>query len=131
MHLEDDPLESTKLRMILNELDFDLGIHSFENGRKAWEYLEANTNMQPRWIMIDLKMPVMNGFEFLEKLKAHLTFRKIPVIVLTTSDYDPDVLYSFENQVAGYFVKPYEWQDFKSMVAQIINYWNLSKMVLK
>lgn len=130
MYLEDDPIELMKFKMAFKEVQQDIAITSYKNGLEGWEHLIANSNNLPQIIVLDLRMPIMNGFEFLEKLKSNVTFRKIPVIVLTTSDNENDILYSFDHQVAGYFVKPFSTEDYNEIILKINQYWETSKIPL-
>lgn len=128
MYLEDDPVELMKFKMAFDKFENKIEIKSFQNGLDGWEYLVSNTNNLPRIVVLDLKMPIMNGFEFLKKLKNNLSFRKIPVVVLTTSNDQNDILYSYDHQVAGYFVKPFSTDQYNEIILKINQYWHISKI---
>ena len=70
----------------------------------------------------------MNGLEFLQVLKQDTILKKIPVIVLTTSKNEQDKLESFRLGVAGYMIKPVDYQQFVEVVRTINLYWTLSEM---
>ena len=127
LYLEDDSLELLKFKLALSQLEIALPVQSFGNGLLGLEFLEANINKLPKVIVLDLKMPVMSGIEFLERIKAHISLRRVPVIVLSSSDNDNDILYSFDHQVAGYFVKPFDTDEYHQIVKQIATYWQTSK----
>jgi hypothetical protein len=77
----------------------------------------------PGLILLDLRLPKIDGLEVLRQLKAHPVYRNIPVVVLTTSGEDRDVARSYELGAASYIVKPVEFQKFQEVVERIDLYW--------
>jgi CheY-like chemotaxis protein len=77
----------------------------------------------PIVILLDLKLPKVNGLEVLRQLKSHPTFHSIPVIALTTSAEDSDVKKAYELGVNSYIVKPVDFDRFIEVAAQIEVYW--------
>ena len=73
-------------------------------------------------------MPKMNGMEFLKIIKADDGLKKIPVIVLTTSNSEQDISKSFELGAAGYMVKSVDYKRFMEIINTIDSYWTLSKL---
>jgi CheY-like chemotaxis protein len=73
-------------------------------------------------------MPRMNGTEFLKIAKADESLKKIPVIVLTTSNSEQDIAKSFELGAAGYMVKSVDYKKFMEIIKTIDLYWTLSKL---
>jgi len=73
-------------------------------------------------------MPVMNGIEFLRVVKVDDDLKKIPVIVLTTSKEENDRVESFNLSVAGYIIKPVEFEKFVEAVRVLNLYWTLSEL---
>jgi DNA-binding NarL/FixJ family response regulator len=73
-------------------------------------------------------MPKMNGTEFLKIAKADETLKKIPVVVLTTSSEERDIVESFKLSVAGYIIKPVDYQKFVEAIRTIDLYWTLSEL---
>ena len=97
-------------------IDFLFGTGKFE-GR--------NTNNKPKVILLDLKMPKVNGIEVLKKIKSNDLTRKIPVVVLTSSKENPDVEKCYALGVNSYIVKPVEFENFSKAVVEIGLYWLL------
>jgi two-component system response regulator len=97
-------------------LDFIFGTGTFE-GRNV---LDA-----PKVILLDLKMPRVNGLEVLEKLKSDPRTKAIPVVILTSSSEDPDIKRSYELGANSYIVKPVEFDNFSKTVADLGLYWML------
>jgi CheY-like chemotaxis protein len=73
-------------------------------------------------------MPIMNGIEFLQAIKNDERYRRIPVVVLTTSEEQPDKLKSFNLGVAGYMSKPVDYRKFVEVIRAIDAYWTISEM---
>ena len=82
----------------------------------------------PCIILLDLNTPRMNGIEFLKIIKNDKKYKKIPVIVLTTSREERDKVDSFELGVAGYMVKPVDYLQFVEVIKTIHLYWTLSEL---
>ncbi|MEO8765729.1 MAG: response regulator [Ginsengibacter sp.] len=97
-------------------MDFLLGKGKF-NGR--------NTSLKPRLILLDLKMPKMDGMEVLEIVKSNIDTKTIPVVILTSSREDPDVKRCYELGANGYIVKPVEFDSFIKTVSELGMYWML------
>jgi CheY-like chemotaxis protein len=84
---------------------------------------------QPRLILLDLKMPRVNGLDVLRRLKADESARLIPVVVLTSSAEEQDVLESYKLGVNSYLVKPVAFADFTNVIGQTGLYWALMNRV--
>jgi two-component system response regulator len=97
-------------------IDFIFGIGQFE-GRGI-----ENT---PKVILLDLKMPKMNGMEVLQKIKSDPRTRSIPVVVLTSSAEDPDIKTCYDFGANSYIVKPVEFDNFSKTVTDLGFYWML------
>ena len=105
------------------------------NGQEALDYLlhqgrysDIREHPDPGIILLDLNMPVMNGIEFLKIAKNNHLLKKIPVIVLTTSKEESDRVESFNLCVAGYIIKPVEFEKFVDAVRVLNMYWTLSEL---
>ena len=98
------------------------------NGEEAIAYLQDDSNERPCVILLDLNMPKMNGTEFLKVVKADPMLRRIPVVVLTTSNEERDIVESFKLSVAGYIIKPVDYRKFVEAIQTIDLYWTLSEL---
>jgi CheY-like chemotaxis protein len=96
--------------------------------RHQGQYADPEKYPRPGIILLDLNMPVMNGIEFLKVIKVDESLRKIPVIVLTTSKEENDRVESFNLSVAGYIIKPVEFEKFVEAVRVLNLYWTLSEL---
>jgi len=74
-------------------------------------------------ILLDLNMPGMGGKEFLKQIKADEVLKQIPVVILTTSNAERDIMDSYKLQAAGYVHKPVSLDEFKQVMGEIEDYW--------
>lgn len=125
--VEDDDVDALTTKRALKEIKVsnDL-VHSLD-GEEAVAYLKDG-KPKPCVILLDLNMPKMNGFEFLRIIKADDNLKKIPVIVLTTSDTDQNILESYQLGVAGYITKPVDYRQFVETMKTVDMYWTLSRL---
>jgi two-component system response regulator len=86
-------------------------------------YTGRNTNNKPKVILLDLKMPKVNGIEVLAKIKSDSKTRDIPVVILTSSKEHPDVIKCYELGVNSYIVKPVEFSNFMKSISELGMYW--------
>lgn len=93
----------------------------FANG----EYSHRNPDDLPKLILLDLRMPKVDGLEVLQRIKAEENTRKIPVVVLTSSKEDRDIVESYELGVNSYVSKPVEFDQFIDAVSTLGFYWML------
>jgi CheY-like chemotaxis protein len=125
--VEDDDLDAKTVQRALKELHVANPLARVTNGEEALAWLRHPGNGTPGIILLDLRLPVMNGVEFLQAAKADEHLRSIPVVVLTTSRLDEDKLATFNLSVAGYMVKPVDYSQFVEVVRAINLYWTLSE----
>ncbi|MDX1449512.1 MAG: response regulator [Acidimicrobiia bacterium] len=104
-------------------------LHFVNDGEELIEYLRGtgryadNAPARPALILLDLNMPKMDGREALEVIKADPSLRTIPVVVLTTSAEERDIVTSYELGVAGYVSKPVSFLGLVDVMRGIGDYW--------
>ena len=125
--VEDDQVDILMVKRALRDLCVDNPLHLAEDGEAALNYLRSTQNRKPAFILLDLNMPRMGGLEFLEIVKNDLDLRRLPVIILTTSQEAQDHFKGLDLGAAGYMVKPLNYEDFTGMLQTIYQYWCLSK----
>jgi len=107
----------------------------FQDGEKALDYLFAtgeysgrDSCMQPRVILLDLRLPKIGGLEVLRRIKSNEMTKIIPVVVFTSSAKDQDREESYELGANSYIVKPNSHESFVKSVAEIVSYWALQNV---
>lgn len=86
-------------------------------------YTGRNIDYNPKVILLDLKMPKVNGIEVLQRIRKELHTKNIPVVVLTSSKEDPDIKTCYDLGVNSYVVKPVEFGEFQKAVTALGLYW--------
>jgi CheY-like chemotaxis protein len=110
-------------------------VHWVKDGEQALDYVFSRGTYAgrdpalPRLVMLDLKMPKVDGIEVLRALKANAATRAIPVVIMTSSNEEKDVVASYDLGVNSYIVKPVQFEAFLETVAKIGLYWVLSNRV--
>lgn len=94
-----------------------------QDGEEALQFLMNENDVMPRLILLDLKMPKVDGIEVLKALKSHPEKRLIPVVVLTSSREERDIVESYRLGVNAYIVKPVDFEKFVRAVADIGLFW--------
>jgi len=102
-------------------------VHWVEDGEAAMDYLrcqgEFTNALRPDLILLDLNLPGMDGREVLEEVKADPVLRRIPIVILTTSSDEEDVLRSYNLNANCYVTKPIDIQQFIHLVQLINEFW--------
>jgi two-component system response regulator len=88
-------------------------------------YSDRKTDQHPKVILLDLKMPKVNGVEVLKKIKSDERTKKIPVVILTSSKEDPDIEECYRLGANSYIVKPVGFESFIKSISDIGLYWML------
>jgi two-component system, response regulator len=122
-----DDEELTLLTLAENQIAHDIKV--VRDGAEALDYLFATgqyagqTTGLPHFILLDVKLPKVNGLEVLQRVKQDRRTSKIPVVMLTSSREDPDVNRSYELGVNSYVVKPIDFRQFKETIKLLGHYW--------
>ena len=126
--VEDDVVDMMSVKRALKDLNVTNNLYHVENGEEALEFLRNPENERPAIILLDINMPKMNGIEFLNVAKNEENIKRIPVIVLTTSRGEMDKVQTFNLGVAGYMIKPVDYQQFVEVMRAISVYWTISEI---
>jgi len=126
--VEDDPGDQKLIKRSMLEQRMTNKLYIVSTGEEALEYLKKSKegNSETPWpelILLDLNMPGMGGMEFLRQIKSNEDFNVIPVVILTTSDSEQDILESYKLQAAGYVRKPVLLDEFCNIAKDISEYW--------
>lgn len=125
--LEDDKIAQIGIKKILGAVDINIDLVIVENGQEGLDYFNQSAVQEIDLVLLDLNMPVLNGFEFLEGIRESNKLKDINVIVHTTSDNKEDIKKSRELGISGYFVKNVDYGIFKETLQCIVSYWHKSK----
>ncbi|HEY5748937.1 MAG TPA: response regulator [Chryseolinea sp.] len=123
--VEDNPDDAELTIRVLKKHNLANNLVHLHDGEEALKFLFENDMNIPKIILLDLKMPKVDGIEVLRKIKADDARKIIPVIVLTSSKEDRDIIESYKLGVNAYVVKPVEFDKFMEAVAQLGLFWLL------
>ena len=134
--VEDDPADAEMTLRALRRNNLANRVHWVKDGAEALEfmfrsggYAGRDRGQAPKLIMLDIKMPKVDGIEVLRQLKTNPETRTVPVVVMTSSNEEQDVLETYRLGVNSYIVKPVHFDSFVETVAKIGLYWVLTNRV--
>lgn len=125
--VEDDQVDVLTTRRALKEIHVTNPLVVCENGEEGLAWLRDNAEV-PCLVLLDLNMPVMNGIEFLEHIKRDARLRRIPTVVLTTSEEQEDKVRTFDLGIVGYMAKSVDYRRFVEVMRSIDLYWTMSEL---
>ena len=126
---EDDPNDVELTLTALEKHNLANKVAVVHDGEEALDYLyhrgkfKASVNGNPIFVLLDLKMPKLNGIEVLREMKSDKKLKTIPVIVLSSSREAPDLAECYKLGVNAYVVKPVDFQDFIEAVKELGVFW--------
>lgn len=126
--VEDDTIDAMTVRRAFRDLKLTNPLAHATNGEEALAYLRNQENDRPCVILLDLNMPRMNGVEFMRVVKVDPALKKIPIVVLTTSRDDRDIIESYKLSAAGYIIKPVDYKKFVEAIRTVDFYWTISEL---
>ena len=104
-----------------NKIHIDLAV--FDNGKDTLDHLEENKDDLPSIILLDINLPGMNGIEILKIIKAHPDLKTIPVVMLTSSKHDEDILKAYSNHANCFVQKPLDLKSFQNIIDRFEEFW--------
>ena len=125
---EDDADDRYLMKTALEEIGISGEVEYVENGEELINYLESigkekGDFVYPKFILLDLNMPKMDGREVLKKMKSHEEYRKIPVIVFSTTKNQMEIKRCYDLGANTYVVKPVSYNTLVSTIKEICSYW--------
>ncbi len=128
--IEDNPHDVEMIISAFKENHIHVPVRSLKDGAEALDYLFGSDGFArkgpgvfPKVILLDLKLPKVNGLEILKKIRSDEKTRHIPVVILTSSNEEKDRMESYRLGVNSYIVKPVDFESFSNCVAEIGIYW--------
>jgi len=125
--VEDNLIEIMKLKRTISLLDLDHILQEANNGEEALGILENTSNL-PDIVLLDLNMPKISGIEFLKIIKQNDDLKHIPIIILTTSSNQKDLLECYKTGMSGYVLKPLKYEDYVKKMETVLAYWSLNEL---
>jgi two-component system response regulator len=131
--VEDNIDDATLVIHALKKSNMANNLIHLQDGVEALDYIfgtgnyegKGIQNMNAKVILLDLKMPRINGLEVLEKVKSDPRTKSVPVVVLTSSNEDPDIKKCYDLGANSYIVKPVDFDNFSKCVSNLGLYWLL------
>ncbi len=130
LHVEDNPDHANLVVRCLREYQVANELQVVEDGEAALDYLlrrgdyqDPKKSPRPHLILLDLRLPKVDGLEVLRIIKETDELLRIPVVVLTSSDAEKDIAQSYEYHANSYLVKPVGFETFTEMMEQLGFYW--------
>lgn len=124
---EDDPDDRLLVHEAFEESHLLNVLETVEDGEQLMDYLNQKGDFagkpMPNLILLDLNMPRKNGMEALEEIKADERLRRIPIVVLTTSKTEEDIIRSYNLGVNSFVVKPVTFESLVELVKELGRYW--------
>lgn len=125
--VEDNPSDVYLTQVAFRRSRSDSQIHVVEDGIQAMAFLRRelpyDAAPRPDLVLLDLNLPRKDGFKVLQEMKSDPELRPIPVIVLTTSTAEADVLRCYESHANCYIAKPVDFDHFERVVREIESFW--------
>lgn len=128
--VEDNPSDEELTLHALRKKNLVNKIHVVRDGEEALDYIfcrgvyaDNTFEHQPKLILLDLKLPKVDGLEVLRQIKGDLRTKPIPVVVLTSSKEERDLIESYKLGVNSYIQKPVDFDDFRKTIEQVGLYW--------
>jgi DNA-binding response OmpR family regulator len=127
--VEDDPKDTELTMTALEEYNLSNEVVVATDGEEALDYLyyrgkfQRRSGENPAVMLLDLKLPKIDGLEVLQRVKADDTLKMIPVVVLTSSREERDMLSSYKLGVNAYVVKPVDFHEFVNAIKELGVFW--------
>jgi len=128
--VEDEPAHAELTKRAIRKAGNANRIHIVSDGEEAFDYLYNRGKYEdkvkypmPGLILLDIKLPGIDGIEVLKKIKEDPLLKRIPVIMLTTSEREEDIVRSYNHYANSYLTKPVGFKEFEEKIKQIDFYW--------
>jgi len=128
--VEDDPMDVHLALRALRQANLASHLQVIRDGAEALAFIfceglhaRRNINLTPKVVLLDLKLPKVDGLQVLQRIKSDPRTKTIPVVVLTSSREPSDVSHSYQLGVNSYIVKPVNFERFAAAVQELVTYW--------
>ena len=125
--VEDNPADARLVMEVFKDFKINNKLHHVKDGVEAMDYLHHNEKYEdtskPDLILLDLNLPRKDGREVLREIKEDKELKCIPVVILTTSSAEEDVLKTYCNHANCYIIKPVDFDQFIKVIQSIESFW--------
>lgn len=125
--VEDNPADIRLIREAIKKGKYQNELHVVMDGEAAMDFLlqrgEHQGAPKPGLVILDLNLPIMDGREVLAEIKSHPVLRRIPIVVLTTSGEDDDIIKSYDLHANSFITKPVDHKQFSDCINGIGAFW--------
>ena len=135
--VEDNPHDAELTIRALKKANLANQLIHLRDGAEALDFLygkglyaDRNIGNRPKVILLDIKMPKVDGIEVLRQLKLHEDTRTIPVVIMTSSKEEQDIITSYDLGVNSYVVKPVDFEGFAKAVSELGFYWLITNQAI-
>jgi len=130
--IEDNPDHAELIRRSLMDKRTENQVYHISDGEEALDYLfnrkiyaDLKRYPMPNIILLDLRLPKIDGLEVLRTIKANNRLKRIPVVVLTTSNAERDIANAYDLHVNSYLAKPFDFKTFSKLLDDLSYYWQV------
>ena len=125
--VEDNPADARLVMEVFKDFKINNKLHHVKDGVEAMDYLhhkgKYSDNSKPDLVLLDLNLPRKDGREVLKEIKEDQELRCIPVVILTTSSAEDDILKTYCNHANCYIIKPVDFDQFITVIQSIESFW--------
>jgi CheY-like chemotaxis protein len=125
--VEDNDNDAELTKIGFKKAKFAVNMHHVPNGEECMAFLHKEGKYSavptPDLILLDLNMPRMNGREVLQQVSGDESLKHLPIVILTTSNAEKDVLMSYKLHCNSYIVKPVDFENFSKVIQSLTDYW--------
>jgi CheY-like chemotaxis protein len=123
MLIEDNPDHVLLIRRAIRDLGDETSVDAINDGEQALDTLRSG-QQRPDLILLDINMPGYSGFDVLTRLRDDDHLRRIPVVMLTSSDAQNDIARAYELGASGYIAKPTHYRELRAILGNTVLYWS-------
>lgn len=130
LHIEDDQVDQMVVKRFLNKMSVISTIHHAANGAEALDLLRGENGKtkldpMPDVVLADINMPLINGIEFLQEIRKDEHLRHLMVFMITTSSDTDDIRNAYNQNIAGYIIKPVDLNEFEKLFKTLEDYFKI------
>jgi len=130
--VEDSDDDVTIIKRAMRKSEVKCDLYFARDGEEALDVLyqrkEFEDTPRPDLILLDLNLPKIDGLDVLETIKKDEKLRRIPVIVLTISDKEGDMVRAYDSGAASFMTKPVDSKDFERLIQTVQDYWRIARI---